>query len=455
MLVSALTKLLKGRLHGGEDVVVTGHSIDTRVLKPREVFYALDGRKTSGVRYLSAAFRAGAAVCVVAERYAAQVPAKGACIFVDDPVSALQRAAAALMASDRCQVVAVTGSCGKTTVKELIAALLAKKYTVSRNKGNLNNHIGLPLSILNAPPAAYYVAEMGASKPGDIAELCAVARPSIGVITNVYPAHLEGFGTLETVYRTKCELAEYVAARKGYLVIDGDDETLVRSVTALPGYAGDTFGYGATVTYRAVTPVYRAGCASFRLQENEWNVPLDAVLNVKNVLAAYAVARYAGVDDADCRETIRSFVPPAGRFTRVMQNGITIIDDCYNANPASFLNALMMFDAFAPAGRRVLVCADMLELGDESDRYHDEIGAAVAAHALALVVAVGDGGARIAERCASLNPACRIVIAPNNRKATETLKTELRRDDTVLFKGSRGMHLEEIIAELKEFPVCC
>jgi UDP-N-acetylmuramoyl-tripeptide--D-alanyl-D-alanine ligase len=446
------------------DTVIKGYAIDSRNVKKDHLFFAIKGERTDGHLYLDEVYKSGAVGCVVDRRFkniqharsilgekkTAALKEYKNILFVDDTIVALQTLAQSIASKKTATTVAITGSCGKTTVKGLLVQALAKKFKVGCNQGNLNNQLGAPLSLLNADwDNDMYVAEIGASRRGDIAELCSFIQPDLGIITNVSPAHLQGFGSLEGVYETKTELGAYLVAHGGTIIADADDERLIEILDHMKVNTV-TFGIQRIADFKA-TILKEDDEHVIVLINREAEVKINkfAVLNIKNALAVIAGAHVLGLQIDNIKDVFTAFSPQNGRFTFVRKGQVTVINDSYNANPASFANALELFTGVRHKGRKVLVCADMLELGDESDTLHRTIGRKIGKSPINVVVGIGHGGGLMIDECKAVNNSDRATYCvTDNKSALEVLKKEIRKDDMILFKASRGMRLEEIIERL-------
>lgn len=386
--LAQLASVVEGRLQGG-DATFTGVSTDTRGLAPGDLYVALRGERFDGHEFVARAASLGAAGALVERPQDVALPQ----IVVGDTLAALQRYAAAWRLRFRGPVIGVTGSNGKTTVKEMIAAILRGVGPVLVTRGNLNNHIGVPLTLLRIDDEhAHAVIEMGASGPGEIALLTRLARPNVGVITNAGPAHLEGFGSLDGVARAKGELFADLAA-DGVAVINADDP---RSPVWYE-LAGDrrrvTFGLEAGADVRARAIESDGGVTRFMLitpaGEAAVELPLAGRHNVLNALAAAAVATALELDPARIAAGLTGVAGVAGRLQSRPASvpGVSLIDDSYNANPASLAAAVSWL--VAQSGDAWVALGDMAELGDGAEAAHAEAGRAARAAGVTRLFAVG------------------------------------------------------------------
>lgn len=427
-----------------------GVATDSRALGAGALFVALRGANHDGHAYVDRALRAGAAGAVV-ERGRREESWNGAIFEVPSTLGAL--GALARLHRDRFSVplVAVTGSSGKTTTKELTAAVLGALGSVLRTEGNFNNEVGLPLTLLNlGPQHAAAVVEMGMSSPGEISRLCAVAAPHVGIITQIGSAHLGGFGTLAQVAHAKGELFRALSSRD-LAVVNADDPHVVGEAQHTVAQRL-TYGRSAQVDVRLVADVPLGPLGSevtvrFRDRDHTFTLPLIGAHNALNATGAFAMGIAVGVAPANCAERLEQVQTPAHRLQLVRGcDGVSILDDCYNANPDSMLAALDTLAALVPRERAVAVLGDMLELGDASAELHLELGRQAAHHA--------GRAAFFGPQSRHAYNAARLVLGG---AATHTvdcdeliteLRTRLRAGDTALVKGSRGMRLERVVQAL-------
>ncbi|MBI5481585.1 MAG: UDP-N-acetylmuramoyl-tripeptide--D-alanyl-D-alanine ligase [Deltaproteobacteria bacterium] len=464
MTLADVTRATGGRALTPARGPLAGASIDSRSLQRDDVFFALPGTRGDGHDFGAAALQAGAGALVVAagrapEFVTAAAGARAAVVAVDD----VRRALADLARARRLQVgptvVGVTGSNGKTTTKELLAAILetaAGEQSVLATSGNLNNSLGVPLTLLRLHPGhCYAVVEMGMSAPGEIASLCSLAAPAVGVITGIAPAHLEHLGSLEAIARAKGEL--FAALPPSGIAIFPDDQPLLAAEAArLPAAQRRTFGTGADATVRiaAVVPRGAAGLALDLVVDGvavHCDLPLPGPHNARNAAAAAAAAAALGVAPAVIAAGLARGRTAAHRSTIVAVAGRHVIDDCYNANPASPRAGLEMLASLRPAGRTaVAVLGDMLELGPRAPELHREVGQAAARLGIDHLVAVGVRAQEILRgaRRAGMDEH-HLAPAPDPAAAAVEVQTRTSPGDWVLVKASRGMRLERVLEELR------
>lgn len=460
-----------------ETIPVANVVIDSRQIVDGSVFVALPGEQTDGHLYIQDAFARGATAALVQQIPQAHPPRSSsslrgeergafklldvnrpetsislpACILVDDVLAALQRLAARWRKEFDVRVVGVTGSIGKSTSKEAIAAVLAQRYRVLKSEGSFNNEIGLPLTLLQLTSEHQYaVLEMGSYGPGEITQLTDMAHPQIGVVTNVGPVHLERMGTIERVAEAKSELPAALST-DGMAVLNGDDAR----VWAMAGKTrANAFFYGLSSACDLwADQVESLGLRGLRFRFHRGSetvtveTPLAGVHSVYTALSAAAVGLVAGLT----WDEIAAGLGAVRRIRLIERPGIhgsTLIDDSYNSSPDSAVAALDLLSALP--GRKIAVLGAMLELGSYELEGHRRVGARVQEVA-ALLVAVGQLGGLIADGAlAGGMPAEQIVRATDNEQAIAELKTLIQPGDVVLIKGSRGVKMEQIVHALAE-----
>ncbi|MBI4398961.1 MAG: UDP-N-acetylmuramoyl-tripeptide--D-alanyl-D-alanine ligase [Candidatus Omnitrophica bacterium] len=434
-----------------------GVSIDTRTLQPGNVYIALRGKKLDGHDFLRQAREGGASAFVVDQKFYSQTGNPRSpfslsgyenVIVVRDTTQALQRLAASIRKEFKGICIGVTGSSGKTTTKEIIRALVGSRWELLASEGNQNNYIGLPLTLLKLDGSYQaLLSELGASYPGEIGELSEILLPNCGMITNVYPCHLEGFGNIENIYKTKIELARHVLARGGTMVIGGDDNHLVSLIAAGKGRVV-TFGINSGNTYQLTdSRTVSSGIEIVINGKHTFFIATNGIFNALNTVAAVALARELGMGFEAMARILRDFKFPKSRFEMIhTSEGIRMIDDAYNSNPTSLRLAIESFERMKTDGRKVLVCADMLELGERKEEFHYSLGENTARASIDAIVAVGPLMKEFLRGLHSIRERTSIAYGfENNEEARNFLKEFLKSGDLVLFKGSRSMKLEEII----------
>lgn len=419
--------------------------IDSRTVGEGDLFVAYRGEKTDGHRYIRSALEKGA-VCALAEYLPEGVT--GPAILVPDVQRALEQIAAAHRKTLTLPVIGVTGSVGKTTAKEMIAAVLSRRFRVLKTEGNHNNQIGVPMTVSRIEPEhEAAVVEMGISGFGEMTALAEIARPTIAVFTVVGRAHLEFLHDLEGVFRAKTEMLALLPA-DGVVICNGDDEWL-RRIDCPQRLI--RFGTGDNCELRAdeieLLPEGRTRCRiSYGDRVIRADIPAFGRQLVYAALEGAAVGIVLGMTDREIEEGIAGYAT-VGRRNAVTDTGcLTLVDDCYNANPDSMRCAVDSLSACD--GRRVCLLADMLELGADSPRLHHELGAYAAEKGIDLVAACGELGKEIAAGAGE-----RGQWFPTRDAMIEALPTLLCRGDRVLVKASLGMHMEHVAEAVKELSL--
>lgn len=457
----SLAAAVAGRLLRDSAQPIRGGAVDSRRVEPGNMFVALPGERTDGHRFLAQAVEAGAAALVVSRPPAEEVLAglasriagQVAIIAVADGQRALQAAAAAWRARFSPIVVGVTGSLAKTSTKEQIAEALTERWSVLRNTGNENNEIGLPLTLLRLEPQhEVAVLEMGMYVPGDIAQLAALAKPQVGVVTAVRGTHLSRAGTLDAIERGKRELVEALPAG-GTAVLNADDPRVARMAEDLQADVR-VLRYGfapeAEVNATQVESLAERGMR-FRLhvagREVDVTTPALGRHGVHNALAAAAVASALGLDPPAIVRGLARPAPAPHRSVLLELGQWRVLDDTYNAAPDSMIAALDLLASLP--GRRLAVLGEMLELGDAADEAHRRVGRHAASCA-AVLLCVGPAAAAYAVGAAEAGMTeTAIHLVPDQQAALQLLLTELRSSDVLLLKGSRGVALDLLVEELR------
>jgi UDP-N-acetylmuramoyl-tripeptide--D-alanyl-D-alanine ligase len=431
-------------------------SIDTRTLQPGALFVAIAGPTFDGHAFLRDAVARGAAGVVVSDADVARdLPDTVAVIHVHDTLLGMQQAAHVVRMRSRTRLVAITGSAGKTTTKEITAALLSTHFTTFRTQGNLNNHIGLPLSLfaLRTCPAMGVV-ELGMSGPGEIRRLVEIADPDVRVWTNVGSAHLGHFASVEQIADAKAEILEH-ADRGDVLVANAGDARVMQHARR---FVGRTITFGvdvdADVQVRDVEPRGAQGMRARLVVQDDsrlFDTPLLGEGNLANIAAAAAVAVDAGVPLDAIVHTVGTLAaaPHRGQVVHAA-GGWTVIDDAYNSSPEALLRALTTLGS--ATGRRIALLGEMLELGVESPRLHAECGRAAAAAGIAHLVVVGGTAADALASSAveaGLDPAC-VSREATSEVLARRVRAIVRPGDVVLVKGSRGIAMDRVVAALME-----
>ena len=433
--------------------VATGYSIDSRTLQPGDLFFAVRGERLDGHDYVDAALGKGAIAAVVDKSQADRFSDGARLLVVEDTLVALQTLGAAVRRLWGKPLIGVTGSAGKTTTKETIAHVLATRHKVLKSQGNLNNHFGMPLQLLKLEPEhEIAVIEMGMSHAGEITALAKLAQPDCGVVTMVAPVHLEFFESIAGIARAKYELIESLHAG-GIAVLNADDEYVSQ-------FGRDFHGRVVMFGRHTSADVYAKDIESRGPEGSAFDVVADdkrvhAVLpllgehNIYNALAGVAVGLQYGVSLEEAAASLATLSAGDKRGEIVKINGATIINDCYNSNPKA-LDSMVRSLAKMPATRRIVVAGEMLELGPAGEQMHRECGRHMAEAGIDLVIGVRGLAKAIVDGARERQLQAEFVSTPE--EAGEWLKRELKPDDVVLLKASRGVRLERALEVLTGKP---
>lgn len=443
--ISDILKATGGKLLcGDEAVAVTSFFTDSRQAKAGAMFVPIRGERADGHDYIPAVLESPAAATFTDH----EIPlGEKPIVLVKDCREALQKAAAWYREQFAIPVVGVTGSVGKTTAKEMVAQALTAKFRVLKTAGNQNSQVGVPITVCGLKKDhTAAVVEMGVSMPGEMARIAAVVKPTCAVMTNIGVSHIEFMKTRENILKEKAHIADYIPV-DGALFVNGDDDLLPTLKETLGGKVV-TFGLGPTCDWRAygLNEADKGTfftCLSPAGEKTEVFVPAAGEHNVRNALAAMAVARYLGVPAEDAVRAISAYKAPAMRQQVVEAGGLLIIDDSYNASPDSMRSAIDVLATRPVTGKRAAVLADMLELGDFSRQGHYGVGSYARERGVELLVAVGPLAKGIAAGYGS-----EAHWFATNEEAIAFLQEALRPGDAVLVKGSRGMRTDEIVAAL-------
>jgi len=431
-------------------VRITAVSTDSRTAGAGELFFAIRGANFDGHAFLPQAAAVGCAAAVVSaeagvsEDLAASFP--GGLIVVDDTIAALGRLAARQRRASGAKVIAVTGSNGKTTVKMMIHHILSRRLAGSAGPKSFNNNIGVPLTLLAVSDGDdYVVCEIGTNSPGEVGSLSRIALPDVAVITSVSATHLEKLGSIEKVAAEKASMLRHLAA-DGLAVVPADSPTLDKALRGCDVHLV-RFGESGAAEFRLTgyEPVGRGQ----RLEVNgrAWvELPLPGRHNAVNALAAMAAANHFGVPPAQAAEALRDFTAPEMRLERIELGDVVVINDAYNANPASMIAAADVL-AEQPAARRVMIVGDMRELGAAGPLLHMQTGAAIAARRVDLLVCVGPLGRYMGTGAAE--GGLRAVVFESRQQAADALAQLVRAGDVVLIKGSRAMEMEQLTESIR------
>jgi UDP-N-acetylmuramoyl-tripeptide--D-alanyl-D-alanine ligase len=408
---------------------------DSRNIEASSIFFALKGENFNGNKFAANAIEKGAVCAVIDEK---EYEITGKTVLVDDVLQTLKELANHHRKMLALPVLAITGTNGKTTTKELIAAVLSKKYKVSFTQGNLNNHIGVPLTLLKMDEATEIgVVEMGANHPGEIDDLCKIAQPDFGIITNIGKAHLEGFGSFQGVINTKTELYRYLLTKNGTVFYNLDNPLLTeltKEITTKISYGGENADFRAELV---TSPPYVHLKAWFSKGLLYLNTQLTGSYNFENILAAACIGNYFSVDPLDIQNALKEYTPKNNRSQLIVRNNLRITMDAYNANPTSMQASIKSFMQNND-GENHLILGDMLELGEYSEEEHQTVLKLLNKFGAVNVYIVGKHFGKFASEFG-------FKSFDNVDILCETLQKNPIINGNVLIKGSRGIQLEKVL----------
>ena len=449
-----IARIVGGRLHvpvpGLRDSRITGVCSDTRRIEEGNLFVAISGERYDGHDFVPEAMRSGACASLVAADWHAGRPDRdspdGARIVVPEVLPALQAFAGWHRSRFDLPVIAVTGSNGKTTTKNMMASVLSERYRVFKTPGNLNSQLGVSEALFSLEEDhGAAVLELGMNRAGELDRLARMTRPSVGVITNVGPAHIEFFESIEGIARAKGEILDHLPA-DGNAVLNADDPLVMKQAVRSPAQV-TTFGRGAGSDVRLASSGTELSGSTFALSDGAvFRTNLMGEHQVTNALAAVAVGRLFGIDDESIAHALRRAGPTPMRMEYRQIGAVHLIDDTYNANPSSMKAAL---DALATTGgRKLAVLGDMLELGETGRAAHREIGK-YAAGVAERIITVGELARDIAEAAVDGGmPASRVAACSSHAEAAAAALAGIRDGDVILVKGSRGMRMEAVVESM-------
>jgi UDP-N-acetylmuramoyl-tripeptide--D-alanyl-D-alanine ligase len=458
--IAQVADVLAARAGAGLDPVarLAGVSIDSRTNRTGELFIAIHGPSHDGHDHVAAAFERGALAAVVAGAKVGQFPdaIRTKCIVVDDTFIALKHFARAVRETWGGKIAGVTGSVGKTTTKEILAALLGARFRVLKSEGNFNNEYGLPLTLFKLDESHQAaVLEMGMSRRGELARLAEIARPDVGVVTRVSPAHLEFFSSVDEIALAKRELIEGLNGKNSTAVLNADDARVLAFGSFAPGRVL-TYGIEQQAFFTAENIEDRGALGTtFDYVSPEGRVRLDLTLPgrhvITNALASLAAASVWGIGIEEARAVLPKLQPPAMRGELLQfSNGAALINDSYNASPAALQAMTALLAATPGFRRRILAAGEMRELGEASAQLHREAGDyAAKTGRIDWIIGVEGQALQLIEGAASAGmPRDHLKFFSSSQGAAQFLQTELRPGDLLLVKGSRGVKMERIVEAL-------
>lgn len=448
LLAATGGRLLAGRSAAEREPALARIVIDSREARPGDLFWALPGSRLQGSEFVGDAWKRGAAGVV--STTPSPVPPGSFLILVDDAHEALRKLAEYRRQQFRGTSIAVTGSVGKTTTRQMIDTVLASRFHGVASQRNYNNHIGLPLTLARLAPTHHYgVFELGASASGEIAQLSQLCLPHMAVLTRIAESHLAGFGGFDSILRAKLEVLEALPA-DGLALVNGDCPHLRRATSGHDNI--QYFGRGGDNHLVATDVTARRGWLRFRVERQTFAIPVWGRHFVSAALAAIGVGRAFGFSLAEMAEALTDFNPPDQRCEVEFLPERAVINDSYNACPTSMRAALELLRDFDADGRRVVVCGDMLELGSRSIEFHADLGREIVELCGAdLLIACGQHSRHTAQAALRAGmPADRVHVASGVEQVKEVLGRELAPGDTILVKGSRATRMERVVQWLRE-----
>ena len=436
---------------GNKDLILTNFSKDTRIINKGDTYIAIKGEVFDGNKFIEEAFSKGASCCIVEHLNNVDINKykDKTIVQVKDSIKCLQTLAKYKRSLYNIPVIAITGSVGKTSTKDLVYEVVNKKYKTLKPVGNLNNHIGLPLTILGLKDHEALVVEMGMNHLKEISLLTNIAKPTIAIITNIGTAHIGNLGSRENILKAKLEITESLKPNSP-LIINNDDDMLSKEVANLnKKYNLITIGIDNKSTYNATNIEDNIFSSTFNINNDKININVGSKAFIYNSLVAYAVGKILKIDSKDIIEAIAKFkLSPHRLEKKVSKTGITIIDDTYNANQDSMINSLSILSKVKNK-RRVAILADILELGNYTKEIHENIGKKIFPNTLDILITVGENAKLIAKEAQKNNfKNTNIYNFKDYKDCLENFQTLLSKNDIVLLKGSHGMNLIKVVEEL-------
>ncbi len=457
---SEIIEATKGELLCGDNKrVFAGIVIDSREISSDDLFVAIRGKSHDGYRFVSDVLNSGVSGLLINSSKADFLPVsewreKGiVCVVVADTIRALGDLASYNRRRSKVSVVGITGSNGKTTTRKMTSIVVARRFNTLSTKGNFNNEIGLPLTLFRLGARhEWAILELGMNNPGEIRRLAEICQPDIGIITNIGPAHLEGLGSIEGVMQAKGELLEKIK-NGGTAVLNADDSRVLKLAGKMSGQVL-LYGFSQDAEIRADSIEDTGYGISFMLHLPKESIEIEIKARgnfmASNALAAAGVGYLLGLGASDIKAGLEDFMPAGGRMNIVETiRGVTIIDDTYNANPASMKEAIMTLKSSSKGNRSILVSGDMLELGEWSESFHKETGSVCTIAGISMLYSTGEFAESVAEGALEQNMSPRKIMIGSLDDIYQDLTFRLKPGDWILVKGSRTMGMERIVNKLK------
>ena len=449
--VQEILSVTQGTLvYGNKMEICESFSKNTKEIQKGDIYVGFKGERFDGGKFYEEAFKQGAKGCIINKISGLDIKRfEGKFLIqVDDTIEAIGKIAKLKRSKYNIPVVAVTGSVGKTSTKDIIYSVVSQKYNTLKTKGNMNNHIGLPMTILGLKNHEALVVEMGMNHLGEISKLTDIARPTIAVITNVGTAHIGNLGSRENILKAKLEILEGLSS-DGYAVINNDNDLLHKWQKEENNFKVITYGIHNDSMNMAKDIEYNDNSSEYELypEKSKIEVPVGGEAFVYNSLAAISVGKLLNIPLNKIVEGIKKFELSKMRLdVQKTEQGYTIINDCYNANYDSMKTAIEYLKA-TEGKRKIAVLGDMLELGDFSKELHEKVGKVVADNNIDILITVGKESKNIAN-IAKKNKIEKVYTFDDNKDAIEKLKKILAVDDIVLIKASNSMNFKEIVENL-------
>ncbi len=451
--VKDILKITGGTLiYGNEEEVCENFSRNTKEINEGDIYIGFKGENFDGIEFYEEALEKGAKGCILNRNLNKEFKQRNGefIIQVEDTVDAVGKIAKLKRQMYNIPVIAVTGSVGKTSTKDIIYSVVSQKYKTLKTQGNMNNHIGMPLTILKLKDEEALVVEMGMNHLGELSKLTDIAKPTIAVITNVGTAHIGNLGSRENILKAKLEILEGLS-ENGYAVINNDNDLLHKWVKDQNKYNTVTYGINSESNYIAQNIKLSDTNSKYKVQIDnnleEITVPVGGEAFIYNSLAAISVGRILNIPMDKIKQGIEKFELSKMRLdVQKTKQGYTIINDCYNANYDSMKSSLEYLQKMN-GKRKIAVLGDMLELGDYSKELHEKVGIEVSKNNIDILITVGKEAKNIA-KIAKENGTKQIYMCENNKDAIEQIKKIVEKEDTILIKASNSMHFKEIVEAL-------
>lgn len=451
--VNKIVEICNGKLlSGDENIQVKTYSKDTRTLNKGDMYLGIKGEKINGNDYIEQAFINGAIGCItdenVSEKIINKYKKEKVIIKVENTIKAIQELAKYKRSLYNIPVIAVTGSVGKTSTKDIIANVLGQKYKVLKTEGNMNNHIGLPMTLLKLKDHTAVVVEMGMNHFGEISLLTNIAKPTGCVITNIGTSHIGNLGSRENILKAKLEILEGLD-KDGFVLINNDNDLLHDWAKKEKKYKVYTYGLENNSTYMAKKVTILENSSEFEINGIKGNVPVGGIHFVYNSVCAFAVGDILNVEKEKIIKGISEFKLTAKRMdTEVIQDNIKIINDSYNASYDSMKAALEVVNNTL-AQRKIAILGDMLELGDYAKELHEKVGEEVVKNKIDILITIGENARNIANKAKELKME-NVQSFNNIDEAIKNIKEIIKSGDLILLKASNSMNFSKILNELKE-----